>query len=51
MLAGGPDSFSWPRSSTASILVSGSSDRGSAARAALRQTLSKPPAQQLGQAS
>jgi hypothetical protein len=39
MLAGEPDFSSWPRSN---ILVSDSSDGGSAARAAPRQTLNKP---------
>jgi hypothetical protein len=48
MLAGEPDFSSWPRSN---ILVSDSSDGGSAARAAPRQTLNKPQAQLLGQAS
>jgi hypothetical protein len=48
MLAGDPDSFGWI---TATILVSESSDRGSAARAAPRQILNKPQAQLLGQAS
>jgi hypothetical protein len=42
MLAGELDSFSWPLSITANILVSKSSDRGSAARAAPRQILDKP---------
>jgi hypothetical protein len=50
MLAGESDSFSWPRSITANILVSESSDRHSAARAAFRQILNKPRAQLLGQA-
>jgi hypothetical protein len=49
MLAGQPDSFSWPRTITADFLASESSDRGSAARAALRQILNKPLAQLLGQ--
>jgi hypothetical protein len=48
MLAGEPDSFSWPRNITADISVSESSDRGSAARAARRQLFSKPQAQLLG---
>jgi hypothetical protein len=49
MLAGEPDSFIWPRSS---ILVSESSDGGSAARAVLRHILNnQTPAQLLGQAS
>jgi hypothetical protein len=51
MLAGEPDSCSWPRSITANILDSESKDRGSAARAALRQTPNKPQAQLLCQAS
>jgi hypothetical protein len=51
MLAGEPDSSSWPRSSTASIWAPESSDRGSAARTALCQILNKPRAQLLGQAS
>jgi hypothetical protein len=50
MLAGEPDSFSWPRSITANILVPDSSDRHSAARAALSQIRNKPRAQLLGQA-
>jgi hypothetical protein len=51
MLSGGPDPFSSPRSITASILGFESSDRGSAARAALYQIRNKPEAQLLGQAS
>jgi hypothetical protein len=47
MLAGEPDSFSWPRSNTS---VSESSDGGSAARAAPRHMLNKPQAQLLRQA-
>jgi hypothetical protein len=51
MLAGDPDSFSWPRVITANVLGSESCDRSSAARAALRQIPNKPRAQLLGQAS
>jgi hypothetical protein len=51
MLAGEPDPFSWPGSITGSMLASESSDRGSAARATLRQIPNKPQAQLLGRAS
>jgi hypothetical protein len=48
MLAGEPESFSWPRSD---MLVSEPGEGGSAARAAPRQTPNKPQAQLLAQAS